>query len=325
MDYPAKNQGKASYGRVFTWVTLGTAFFYFRFAAFGSKSLMERPPTHLDGYTGPISGAHDAELGIVGGSTVAPEQKKPVIYVYEKNQKTGSTSWVQMFKQAKGKLSIADCRESDSKNAMRIGWETFEADTLVPCHVRRMSIPRATEVRVIASFNLEKDMVMSAYMQWKNLTVEQVDKNGDDWLEYKKTFKILWSLDYMGYADSHVRGFREETCPMSDHVKSLVETAVHDTYLPVSHDLPCISYKLVKDMLGLEILNEVQTNIRSGIGHAEWELDLSCVDIALSRGFTSKLLSLYDGTDLSKSDDWRGVARRKERDCHGKAPESAPL
>jgi hypothetical protein len=261
-----------------------------------------------------ITGAKSASASV----TEDKIHGEKVFYIYEKNMKTGSSSWVYMLLQAEGDLEEIPCMTSTSLNALTVDTHALGTrDGLIACHTRRMSVPRRVHnVRFIASFNLEKDLVLSAYMQRKNLTIDKVDFNGTDYQHHKNTFRVLWSLDYMGYSNSYDGAFQDEKwCPISQHVQDLVNVAVEDTYLPISHDLPCISKLLLKEMVGLDVLDEVTVNVRGDGTKMPWEMDLSCVDIALSQGFTFKLLHLYDGTNLSLVEDWRGEARRVEETC----------
>lgn len=82
-------------------------------------------------------------------------------------------------------------------------------------------------------------------------------------------------------------------------------------------DLPCISKKLLSFHLRLEIKEPIAANAHSGKGGESFDIDKGCVDDALVHGLTAKLLKMYDGTNLSKADDWREYARRMERDCSG--------
>jgi hypothetical protein len=237
------------------------------------------------------------------------------IYMYEKNMKTGSSSWTAMLREAKGDVLVRECRPTTVLNALQVYNRKFSSDVLIPCHTRRMSIPRSADVRIITSFNLEKDMVTSAFLQRTNRTIDELDRTSEEYISHKRNFNILWSLDYMGYTARKDSALEGERCPVSPMVKDIISVAVMDTYLPISHDLPCISHTLLERMVGIEILSEVKLNVRNGKETPVWELEKSCVDIELTKGLTVKLLDLYDGTQLDISGDWRNEARQSEMKC----------
>lgn len=222
-------------------------------------------------------------------------------------------------KAGKANHDFIGCKSSNLLNALQVSnYELKDRDAFMACHARRMSFSRKSNVRIISSFTLDKDLIISAYMQRKNLTIDEVDRSGSDYKKHKKGFKISWGLDYMGYSNFRDAAFKgEERCPITDSMNQVVEIAVEDTYLPISHDLPCISRKLLKEMIGLDISEELKLNVRNGRKKTEWEMELSCIDIAISKGMTVKLVKLYDGTDLNVA-DWRSGARRAEERCVAK-------
>jgi hypothetical protein len=241
---------------------------------------------------------------------------KTTLYVYEKNMKTGSTSWDVMIREAEGKVDVTECRSSILENAIRvIGLANLKRDTIVSCHTRRMSIPRSVNVRIITSFNLEKDMLTSAFLQWKNLTIAEFDRSGDEYSTFKNNFQICWSLIYMGYAENDDDVIRSATCPLSSALLGMIDIAIMDTYLPISHDLPCISRRLLLDMVGLKVKSEMRLNVRNGISNPTWEHDKSCVDVEITKRLTQKMLALFDGTSLDLTRDWRAHARAKDDEC----------
>lgn len=131
-------------------------------------------------------------------SSSAPPRGR--LFVYEKNMKTGSTSWDVMLRGGGGGLKVSDCEKSlveNSLNVPRFAARSAGRDALVSCHVRRMAIPRTTDARILTSFNLEKDMVLSAYLQEKNLTAATYDRMSDDFVRFKREFRIFWALIYM--------------------------------------------------------------------------------------------------------------------------------
>lgn len=118
------------------------------------------------------------------------------LYIYEKNMKSGSTSWSQMLSDAGKDLDILPCWETNLLNALEANsYKLGDRDALMVCHVRRMSLSRERPARIISSFNLEKDMVISAFMEQKNLTIEQVDKNSTVFQDFKEGFKKTWQLE----------------------------------------------------------------------------------------------------------------------------------
>lgn len=121
----------------------------------------------------------------------------------------------------------------------------------------------------------------------------------------------------MGYASSRDPELPSEGCPLSGRTKGLVDAAVHDTFLPITLDLPCISKKLLSFHLRLNIDEATTANAHSGEGGEGVDDVKGCVDDALAYGMTAKLLKMYDGTNLSKVQNWREFARRTERDCSG--------
>lgn len=121
----------------------------------------------------------------------------------------------------------------------------------------------------------------------------------------------------MGYTSSHDIDLRNEKCPLSNRTQGLINAAVQDTFLPITMDLPCISKKMLSFHLKLEIEEPITANAHAGTGGEKMDSDKGCVDDALVQGLTAKLLKMYDGTNLSKVDDWREYSRRVERDCSG--------
>jgi hypothetical protein len=96
------------------------------------------------------------------------EKNMGTIFVYEKYMKIGSTSWDAMIREAEGNVDVTDCRSTTLQNAIRGMDLTNEGrDAIIFCHTRRMSIPRSLDVKIITSFNLEKDMLTSAFLQTK--------------------------------------------------------------------------------------------------------------------------------------------------------------
>lgn len=105
-----------------------------------------------------------------------------------------------MFRAPGGGLQLSDCPNSlveNSLNVPRFAGRFPGRDTLVSCHLRRMSIPRGTDARIITSFNLETDMVLLAYLQEKDLTVDTYDRMSAEFLSLKRDFRIFWALIYM--------------------------------------------------------------------------------------------------------------------------------
>lgn len=232
-----------------------------------------------------------------------------------------------MLTVAKGSYDFVHCTETTFRNALRANsYELKDRDAVMPCHMRRMSISRKANVRIISSFNLDKDVVVSSFMQKQNLTIDQVDRLGSDYKKHKEGFRINWALDYMGYSSHFDKAFAvERTCPISDSMNQVVEIAVEDTYLPISHDLPCMSKKLLRDMVGLEILEELKLNVRNGREKVEWEMDVSCVDFALAKAMATKLVKLFDGTDLTSVENWQEGARLVEERCTKREDQAVDL
>lgn len=120
----------------------------------------------------------------------------------------------------------------------------------------------------------------------------------------------------MGYSNFKDRAFRPHiVCPLSQEMKDVVRIAAGDTFLPISHDLPCMSKVLIRKMVGLEIGETLHLNVRGNGKPAKWEHDLSCFDVEMSKAMTTKMAKLYDGTDLSDNYYWREGAKRIERKC----------
>lgn len=90
--------------------------------------------------------------------------------------------------------------------------------------------------------------------------------------------------------------------------------AVDDSFLPITHDLPCISKKLLVDKIGIKVKETLTLNVRNGEKKQQW-LDLSCADMELSKRMTQKMLNMYDGTDMEMDGEWISFARAKEADC----------
>lgn len=96
---------------------------------------------------------------------------------------------------AKG-WDILPCWETNLLNALEANWYNLtDRDALMVCHIRRMSVSRERPARIISSFNLEKDMVISAFMEQKNLTIEQVDRNSTLFLDFREGFKKTWQME----------------------------------------------------------------------------------------------------------------------------------
>jgi hypothetical protein len=244
------------------------------------------------------------------------EQNTGTIFLYEKNMKTGSTSWDEMIREAEGRVDVTDCRLTNLQNAVRVLDLAKEArDVIISCHTRRMSIPRSMDVKIITSFNLEKDMLISAFLQTKNITIAELDRSRDEYSAFKSDFEICWSLVYMGYVENDDYLIQSATCPLSEPLSEIIDIAVMDTHIPISHDLPCISRRLLKEMVGLEINSEKRLNVRNGVLTSAWEEDKSCVDIELTKRLTRKMLRLYDGSRLDLTHNWRARARAKENEC----------
>lgn len=305
--------------RLVIWLTLGTVLFLCHFALSGSEAHKGTFLTETQEHPAPqgfFSGVNYREFGVNDVVTVAPE-KKSIVYIYERNIDTGSAQWADMMTSANSEWKKVECKKLRSENSMRVALDTFDSDIFMACSTRRMSIPRGQEVRFISSFNMERDIVMSAFMEENRLSADKVDKNATSYVDFRKKFKILRSLDYMGYTNSYEEEFQKEQCPMSNHTQALVSSAVNDTFLPVSLDLPCISTKLMDLLLGLEITHDVKAKAHIGQEQEDFDPELSCVDDELTYRFTTKLLKMYDGSDLTKIADWRGEARRSERECAG--------
>lgn len=125
-----------------------------------------------------------------------PLEDRKHLYIYEKNMKSGSTSWSAMLAAAATEWDTLPCWETSLLNALEANsHEITDRDALMVCHIRRMSLSRERPARIISSFNLEKDMVISAYMEQKNLTIELVDKNSTDFLKFMEGFKRTWQIE----------------------------------------------------------------------------------------------------------------------------------
>lgn len=121
-------------------------------------------------------------------------------------------------------------------------------------------------------------------------------------------------MGYSSYKDPAYNAL--VTCPITSEMQQVVDIAVEDTYLPISHDLPCISRKLLREMVGLDIQTTLMRNVRAG-GDEPVKLEprISCIDVAMARAMTVKIIRLFDGRDLSMSSAWREEARRAEEQC----------
>lgn len=103
-------------------------------------------------------------------------------------------------------------------------------------------------------------------------------------------------------------------CPLTREMIHLIHIATADTYLPVSHDLPCMSRVLLRSMVGLEVGDTLFLNVR-GKGKPSWDMELSCFDVEIAKAMTAKMAMLYDGTDLSGVYEWRQSAKEMEQRC----------
>lgn len=80
--------------------------------------------------------------------------------------------------------------------------------------------------------------------------------------------------------------------------------------------MPCISKKLLKEMVGLDVQSVLRRNVRAGGGeNLKLEPGISCIDVAVSKAMTVKILRLFDGRDLSMSSAWREEAMLAEEEC----------
>jgi hypothetical protein len=122
----------------------------------------------------------------------------------------------------------------------------------------------------------------------------------------------------MGYVENDDDMIQSAICPLTSPLSEVIEIAVMDTYVPTSHDLPCISRRLLKEMVGLEVQSEMRLNVRNGVLKSAWEEEKSCVDIELTKRLTQKMLRLYDGSSLDLTHNWRTLARAKENGCRQK-------
>lgn len=120
----------------------------------------------------------------------------------------------------------------------------------------------------------------------------------------------------MGYTNFKDRAVRPHiVCPLSKEMIELIQIAANDTYLAISHDLPCMSKVLLRRMVGLEIGETLFLNVRGKGKKPAWDMELSCFDIEISKTMTAKMAMLYDGTDLSGNYYWRQGAKKMERRC----------
>lgn len=102
-------------------------------------------------------------------------------------------------------------------------------------------------------------------------------------------------------------------------MQQLVDILVEDTFLPISHDLPCMSRILLQKMVGLDVNNDYKLNVRNpeGITLLNTDVDLSCIDVAISRAMALKMVRLFEETNLDEhfSEDWRARALSAEEKC----------
>lgn len=221
---------------------------------------------------------------------------------------------------AKGSHNVIPCKGTAILNTLTVNkYELKDRDAVMPCRVRRTSISRNANVRFISSFNLDKEITLRLFMQQNNLTSSQLNRSSSEYQTRGKLLRPRWALDQMGYSGPSPLFDSSQACPISEAMRTTVGVAVEDTYLPISHDLSCMSRKMLKDMVGLEVLEELKLNLRSGRKEVEWDMDVSCIDIAIAKAMTVKLVYLFDGTDLSSAKDWRERARRIEASCASNA------
>lgn len=197
-----------AFQRLAVWMMLGTALFYCHFAFFDADSLdgaaipLEKKLQRQE--RGFFSGVHYREFGLNDAATVPPK-KSTILYVYEQNARTKSDAWSRLMKAAEMRTQDARpdgvsaaqrmvCNGSRLENSILLAAEVFDTSVLAICAVRRMSIPRNVVVHPISSFNLDRDLLTTAYMEEKNLPYEKVNKSGNSWMEFKAEYSALSSL-----------------------------------------------------------------------------------------------------------------------------------
>lgn len=125
---------------------------------------------------------------------------------------------------------------------------------------------------------------------------------------------------YTAYKEEPYRKFL--TCPISSTMQQFVDIAAEDTFLPISHDLPCVSRKLLWNIAGIDVMDGVpRLNVRDSNSSRpltqEKETDLSCIDEALAKALALKLVRLFEGRDSLDipPGDWKSVVRGVEEKC----------
>lgn len=131
------------------------------------------------------------------------------VYVYERNPKTGSTSWIRMIRRQaqlghKDTFQVIPCHSDKVLNTLAVSRYEVKDNSknfILTCHLRRVVFARRSDVRIISSFFVEKDMVLSKYLHRRSLNLSSHEGNYDairkspDYSEFVENFKIDWQLE----------------------------------------------------------------------------------------------------------------------------------
>lgn len=149
------------------------------------------------------NGSHVAK-----GAKPSAQDAKRYVYVYERNPKTGSTSWIRMIRRQaqlghKEEFEVIPCRNDKILNTLAVSRyqvRNKSKNAILTCHLRRVAFARRPDVRIISSFFVQKDMVLSKYLQGRSLNLSLLAgddisiRNTPDYKEFVEGFKIDWQL-----------------------------------------------------------------------------------------------------------------------------------
>lgn len=139
----------------------------------------------------------------------AEQEKSRHVYVYERNPKTGSTSWIRMIRRQaqlghKDTFQVIPCHSDKVLNSLAVSRYQIKDEnknSILTCHLRRAVFARRSDVRLISSFFVEKDMVQSKYLQMRGLNLSFHESNYDalrkssDYADFVENYKIDWQLE----------------------------------------------------------------------------------------------------------------------------------
>lgn len=139
----------------------------------------------------------------------AGQERSRYAYIYERNPKTGSTSWIRMIRRQaqlghKSTFQVIPCHSDKVLNTLAVSRYRVKdqsKNSILTCHLRRVVFARRPDVRIISSFFVEKDMVLSKYLHKRDLNLSLYDGNynslrkSPEYTDFVENFKIDWQLE----------------------------------------------------------------------------------------------------------------------------------